>query len=933
MGYIASVTCCLFYSTNKMDLNNKTKDQLLEELTEMRQRIIELGKEVSDHKRTDEEYSDIQEHIHAIYNSSKDGIGYASPENGVFLDLNESFLKITGYSKEELVAKKTVNDITPPEYHDFESKKIDELLRTGEPQEYEKEYIKKDGSHVPVMLTIFTLKNSRGKLLSIAAMIKDITDRKIAMVKLKESEEKYRQIVSTSTDAIMLFDADTRQFLDVNKACECLYGYSKEEFLKLKHDYITDEPEESKSSIDETLNGKIEKISLRYHKKKDGTVFPVEISVSHFKMEDQRVLCGIVRDSTERKQAEKRIKETQILLESSIESPKDMTILSIDNQYRYLYFNKVHKEVMLSAYKKDVKIGMNILDCISDEDDRAKAKINFDRALAGENHVTIQEYGELERAYYETSYNSIIDDKNEIIGATVFAKNITERIRTEKKLKESEEQYRSLVETSQDLIWKCDAEGRFIYLNPAWEKVLGYKLEEMLGHVFNEFQSSYVIERDSKEFESHLEGGSVTGHETTYLSKSGKEVNLIFNAVPLFDDEGKIVGTQGTSSDITERKRTEEELQKMQKIESVGVLAGGIAHDFNNLLAAIRNNIYLSMLHMDREDKAYESLETTEKIIQRATNLTQQLLTFSKGGAPIKKTASIIELINESAEFVLKGSSVKCEYNISDNSWPIEVDEGQISQVIHNLILNAAQSMPQGGAIRISTENSELGQGIELPLQEGRYVKIAIQDQGIGISKEHLKSLFDPYFTTKEMGRGLGLSVVYSIIKKHDGHISVESELGVGTTFTIYLPASEKQVEAKESIEDTFDAGDGKILLMDDEEIIRESVEQLLTHKGYEIECAKDGDEAIELYKKAMEASKPFNAVILDLTIRGGMGGKETVKKLLEIDPNVKAIVASGYSNDPVLANFKEYGFVGVFAKHDKAEELGKTLHQVINGY
>ncbi len=212
-------------------------------------------------------------------------------------------------------------------------------------------------------------------------------------------------------------------------------------------------------------------------------------------------------------------------------------------------------------------------------------------------------------------------------------------------------------------------------------------------------------------------------------------------------------------------------------------------------------------------------------------------------------------------------------------------------------------------------------------------MKVVIQDHGIGISEEHLKSLFDPYFTTKEMGRGLGLSVVYSIIKKHDGHISVESELGVGTTFTMYVPASEKQVKAKESIEDTFAAGNGKILLMDDEEIIRESVEQLLTHKGYEIECAKDGDEAIEFYKKAMEESKPFAAVILDLTIRGGMGGEETVKKLRELDPAVKAIVASGYSNDPILANFSEYGFDGVFAKHDKTEELGKTLHQVMNGY
>ncbi len=468
-------------------------------------------------------------------------------------------------------------------------------------------------------------------------------------------------------------------------------------------------------------------------------------------------------------------------------------------------------------------------------------------------------------------------------------------------------------------------------VNPSFAKMHGYTLEEIKGmSLADTFAPEDGAKMLARAREIHEKGHLI--YESIHIRKDGSQFPVLSDVIAIKDKKGNIIYRAANFQDLTERKKAEEELHKMQKLESVGVLAGGIAHDFNNLLAAIRNNIYLSMLHIDREDKAYENLKSTEKIIHRATNLTQQLLTFARGGVPVKKTASIIELINESAEFVLKGSSLKCEYNISDNSWPIEVDEGQINQVIHNLILNAAQSMPQGGTIRISTENSELGPGIELPLQEGRYLKVTIQDQGTGISEEHLKNIFDPYFTTKEMGHGLGLSITYSIIKNHEGHISVESKLGVGTTFTIYLPASENQVEAKVSVERTLAAGEGKVLLMDDEEIIRESVDQLLTHKGYEVECVKDGDEAIELYRKAMESSEPFNAVILDLTIRGGMGGKETIRKLQEIDPDVKALVASGYSNDPVLANCREYGFCGVFAKHDKFEELGKTLHQVING-
>ena len=292
-------------------------------------------------------------------------------------------------------------------------------------------------------------------------------------------------------------------------------------------------------------------------------------------------------------------------------------------------------------------------------------------------------------------------------------KEIEERKKAQETLRESEERYRNLVETSQDLIVKCDTNGCFTYLNPAWETTLGYKTDEMLGHCFSEFKTPEQAEIDMKTFKSILEGKETFGYETTYISKFGETVHLVFNVRFIKNTDGEVIGTQGTAHNITERKRTEEELQKMQKLESIGVLAGGIAHDFNNLLAAIRNNIYLAMMHVDRENIAYENLESTEKIIHKATNLTQQLLTFARGGAPVKKTASIVELINESAEFVLKGSNVNCEYNMGDNLWTVEVDEGQINQVIHNLILNAEQSMPEGGKIRVFAGNCNFDSGIE----------------------------------------------------------------------------------------------------------------------------------------------------------------------------------------------------------------------------
>jgi CheY-like chemotaxis protein len=305
-------------------------------------------------------------------------------------------------------------------------------------------------------------------------------------------------------------------------------------------------------------------------------------------------------------------------------------------------------------------------------------------------------------------------------------------------------------------------------------------------------------------------------------------------------------------------------------------------------------------------------------------------LTFAKGGIPVKETALIKDIIKESSLFVLRGSKSRCEFSIAEDLWPAEVDAGQISQVINNIMINANQAMPTGGIIQVTAENLIIDNGDGLPLKSGRYIRISIKDQGVGIAEKHLLKVFDPYFTTKQEGNGLGLATTYSIIKKHDGHITVESRLGVGTTFHIYLPASDKIVPEKE--EGRLITGQGRILVMDDEAPLRKMVGKMLKILGYESEFAKDGAEAIRMFKEAKEAEKPYDAVILDLTIPGGMGGKEAINKFLEIDPEVKAIVSSGYSVDPVLANFQEYGFKGMMPKPFESLSLSKVLHEVLQG-
>ncbi len=380
-----------------------------------------------------------------------------------------------------------------------------------------------------------------------------------------------------------------------------------------------------------------------------------------------------------------------------------------------------------------------------------------------------------------------------------------------------------------------------------------------------------------------------------------------------------------------ERSRVEEEFRKHQKLESIGVLAGGIAHDFNNLLTAIRGNVQLAQMYpMNKELE--QCLTETEKATERAMDLTRQLLTFSKGGDPIKKSANIEKILEHAATFVLRGAKTKCEFAFDPNLKPVYVDPGQISQVIDNLVINANQAMPDGGIININAETVQVDQTSSLPFHPGEYVKITIQDHGTGIKENNLAKIFDPFFTTKKTGTGLGLSTCYTIVKRHEGHITVESEVGQGTTFIIYLPVAEEIIvpQAKRNKTEDTKIDSGKILLMDDQESIRVILEKMLKTMNCECECTAEGSQAVRAYVKALESGEPFDMVFMDLTIPGGMGGRETIEELLKVDPNVIAIVASGYSNDPVMAHYKDYGFKGKLEKPFKMEDLRKLLKELL---
>jgi nitrogen-specific signal transduction histidine kinase/ActR/RegA family two-component response regulator len=396
------------------------------------------------------------------------------------------------------------------------------------------------------------------------------------------------------------------------------------------------------------------------------------------------------------------------------------------------------------------------------------------------------------------------------------------------------------------------------------------------------------------------------------------------------DAAGNLLYFEGFVSDLTPRRQLEAEYQRASKLEAVGILAGGIAHDFNNILTVVLGNITLAELDVAETGTAGPLLREAKRATLRARDLTQQLLTFAKGGDPVRSAVNLAELLRESAGFALHGAKARGEFELPEGLWPADADKGQLGQVIQNLVINSAQAMPQGGIVRIGAGNVtiETGPGPG-GLPAGRYVRIQVTDTGVGVAPEHLAKIFDPYFTTKQQGSGLGLATVYSIIRKHHGHVEVESQLGAGTTFRLWLPAASTTPVATESGPGSASPFPLHVLFMDDEPTIRQMAQLFLDRLGASCEVAADGAEALVKYRAAREAGKPFDVVIMDLTVPGGMGGRDAMESLRAYDPDVKAIVSSGYSRDPVLANYRAHGFRGILPKPYGLAQLRRALQEI----
>jgi len=746
---------------------------------------------------------------------------------------------------------------------------------------------------------------------------------------LRESEERYRALAENSLAGIYVHQDG--KFVYINRWAAQTLGYAPEDLVGQPiWAFVSPEDEErTKEIVASRYSGPTYPTPYQFRLvTRSGEKRWVAVLATVISHNGRPATLANVIDINDQKRAERDLRESEARYRELFENASDF-IYTHDLDGRYTSVNQAAVSIM--GYSREELLSFRFADLI-DPTHLPIAQEQFRKKIE-EGVESTGPYELLVRAkdgrplWFEVT-SRVIKEGDKPIAVHGIGRDITARKCAEQALAESEEKFRLIVQNANEAILVAQ-DGVLKFVNPATTALVDCPEQEMTSRSFADFihheGRSLVLERHVR----RLRGGAVPNVYTFRIVDKSANVKWVEINSVLITWAGR-PATLNFLTDVTAKRRVEEELAKIDRLESLGVVAGGIAHDFNNILTAIVGNISLGKLMAHQPDKVMDRLIEAEKACIQAQGLTQQLLTFAKGGTPIKRLSSVRTIVHDSCQFAVRGSNVKCEYSLPDDLWPAEFDEGQIGQIINNLIINADQAMPKGGVVRVAAENITVDPEQGLPLKGGAYLKITIQDHGIGIAQEILPRIFDPYFTTKRKGSGLGLATSFSIAKNHGGFITAESEPGTGASFSLYLPARpDREVKRQDTGQEVL-GGTGKILLMDDEESVRNLAAEALSLLGYEVTVAWDGAQAIELYLAEQKSSRPFDLVILDLTVPGGLGGLQTIKRLLEIDPRVKAIVSSGYSNDPVMSDFAKHGFKGVVAKPYSAKELADVVRRVI---
>ena len=742
---------------------------------------------------------------------------------------------------------------------------------------------------------------------------RQIAERKRAENSIKESEGRFRNIFDNSPMAIGIGEIESGKLIEVNGAWLRLLGYELGEVIgRTTSELGLYADGRERDEVIRTIreNGRIVNKATRF-RNKSGEVLDALYFAEIFTLDARPYLQVMMVDVTEQKRVEAQLSKGRLEIYNLFNNSAVAMFRSRYDGSETINANEKFLEIV--GRSREEVIGKPSCLLWVDPGRRAEMlrRLDADGRVIDFEFQMINKDGSVRDCL--TSLTLFVEEG--VLDGSIV--DVTERKKAEASLLRSEARYRELVEGTSDLVTQVDAGGRFLFVNRNALRYFGCPAAECIGRAAFDFvhpdDRAGTLDAFKRWTQQRL-------HSTTFENRQiglNGEVHDMLWTINFYYDGENLKQINSIARDITERRKLQDEQLKNQKLESLGVLAGGIAHDFNNILTGIVGSISLARMFLDESHQATALLVRAADACQRAAELARQLLTFAKGSKPIRKTVSSRRLVEASASLVLHGSNVQGVLNIPDGLDDLEVDEGQISQAFNNIIINASQAMPGGGTVTITAENASPDEVERSSLPGGRYVKFSFSDTGCGISEENRKKVFDPYFTTKASGNGLGLASVHSIVNKHGGGIKVRSRVGAGTTFELLLPASDRKAPEKESpaVRSKREPTCSPVLVMDDEEIIRNLAAEILEVLGYRAQTCCDGEAAIALYREAMAAGTPFAFVIMDLTIPGKVGGQEAARRILEFDPGACLVVSSGYSHDPILAEYGKFGFSAVLAK------------------
>ena len=781
----------------------------------------------------------------------------------------------------------------------------------------------KDGTYTWIEMTAVNRINDtviNGVLLN----YHDINERKKTEESLLESENRFKVAFYTSPDAVNINRLEDGLYIDINEGFTLMTGFTREDVIGKSSDEIN--IWHNPADRQELVRGLKEKghytnLEAEF-RRKDGSITTALMSASVFDLEGVPHIISITRDITKRKQTEEALRES----EARFKALHNASFGGITIHDKGIILDCNRGLADMTGYAVTELTGMDGLLLIA-EKSRNDVMNNI---LSGYEKpyeaMGLRKNGEEYPLRLEARN---VPYKGKTVRIVEF-RNITEQKQTEKEFAAEKEHLAVTLRSIGDGVITTDTKGIITMINKAAEVLTGWSSDEAIGRPLPEvFNILHGITRQKSEnpVEKVLATGGVVelDSHTRLISKDGREIVIGDSGAPIHDTESRIIGVVLVFRDMTEKQKLEESMQKAQKLESLGILAGGIAHDFNNILSGIFGYIEMALDETPKE-KVSNYLTESLRSLDRARALTRQLLTFAKGGEPIKKVEHLFPFVEKSVQFALSGSSVSSRFQIHENLWPCIFDKNQMGQVIDNITINAQQAMPNGGTFEVSARNISFSVKEHVSLDAGNYVKLSIKDQGIGISKEFLLRIFDPYYSTKSKGHGLGLATCYSIVERHGGCIDVESEPGKGSTFHLYIPASTEYISSIAGKIAGKHTGIGTFLVMDDEEPIRDIMKRMLESFGYTVVLKENGKDAVDFFLTETKANRKLSGMVFDLTIPGGMGGKESIKEIRKICSDTPVFVASGYSVDPIMSNPQKYGFTASLRKPFSLKELAEML-------